>query len=94
VPLQNHQEAMRCALVQLQRGRNLRQAERRLAFAKQIEYGECAVESLNFVSPLWKSVSQIDPLFQFPSLTLASHMMRHGSTGGTAMVRRELRGDE
>jgi hypothetical protein len=52
VPLQNHQEAVRRALVQLQRRGHLRQAERRLALAKQIQYGKSPVEGLNFVGAL------------------------------------------
>jgi hypothetical protein len=46
------------ALVQLERGRNLRQSERSLAFTQQIEHGEGPVQGLNFVGAL-RSVSRI-----------------------------------
>ena len=45
MPLQNHQEAVRGALVQLQRRGHLRQAQRRVALAKQIQNGKSAVEA-------------------------------------------------
>ncbi len=83
VPLQNHQEAVRRALVQLERGGHLRQAERGLAFAKQVENRKSAVESLNFVSALGSCVSHIDPLFRPLSPSLASQMMGRSSTGET-----------
>ena len=49
VPLQNHQEAVRGALVQLQGRRNLRQSQRCIALREQIQNGKSPVQGLNFV---------------------------------------------
>ena len=64
VPLQNHQKAVRGALVQLQGRGNLRQSQRRIALPKQIQYGKSPVQGLNFVGALrgfhlalWSSIS-------------------------------------
>ena len=46
VPLEHHQEAVRGALVKLQRGSHLRQAQRSLALAEQIENRESAIQEL------------------------------------------------
>ena len=64
VPLEDHQEAVRRALVQLQRRRYLRQSQRRFAFAKQIQNGESPVQSLNFVCTLRCCVSHFGLLFR------------------------------
>src|SRR6185437_12194018 len=75
VPLQNHQEAVCRALVQLQRGRNLRQAQRHIAFSQQIQYGKRAVESLNLIGTLRGSVSHIGPLYRLLASSPASQNM-------------------
>src|SRR6185437_12963067 len=75
VPLQNHQEAVCRALVQLQRGRNLRQAQRHIAFSQQIQYGKRAVQSLNLVGALRGSVSHIGPLYRLLASSPASQNM-------------------
>jgi hypothetical protein len=41
--LKNHEKAMRGALMKLERGGNLRQAERSFAFAEEVEYGKGTV---------------------------------------------------
>src|SRR5208337_3569349 len=64
VPLQNHQKTVRGALVQLQGGGHLRQSQRRVALAEQIQYGEGPVQGLYFVGALRGSVSHFGPLFR------------------------------
>src|SRR6516225_12365353 len=64
VPFQDHQEAVRGAFVKLQRGSNLRQTQRSLAFAEQIQNRKRAVESLNLISAVGGRVSHYDPLFR------------------------------
>jgi hypothetical protein len=64
VALQHHEEAVRGALVQLQRRCNLGQTQGNLALAKQIKYSKGTVECLNFICPLRGGVSHFDPLFR------------------------------
>ena len=49
VTLEDHEEAMGGALVKLQSGGNLGQAEGGIALAEQVEYGKGPVEGLDFV---------------------------------------------
>ena len=64
VAFEHHQKAVRGALVKLQRGSDLRQAQRSLTFAEQIENRESAVQSLNLICALGGSVSHSGPLFR------------------------------
>ena len=59
MPLQNHQKAVRGALMQLQRRGNLRQSQRRIAFSEQVQNGKGPVQGLNFVGALRSGVSHI-----------------------------------
>jgi hypothetical protein len=60
----------------LQRGRNLRQSKRRIAFCEQIQYGKCAVEGLNLIRALRGSVSQYESPFRTLITKLVSQDMR------------------
>jgi hypothetical protein len=61
---QHHQEAVRGTFVKLERGGHLRQAKRGLALAEKVEDRERAIQSLNLVCALGRSISHSGPQFR------------------------------
>jgi hypothetical protein len=59
--LKNHEEAVRRAFVQLERGSHLRESERCIAFSEQVKDCKCTIQGLNFVCSLGSGVSHYEP---------------------------------
>lgn len=82
VPLQNHQKTVRGAFVQAQGCRHLRQSQRGITLAEQIQDRKGAVQSLYFVGALQGFVSQYGPRFRFVD-TLVSRIVGPMSSSNT-----------